>query len=171
MAGFNAAVSVGETPVGGKNKPVSFAANYSAGPLFVGAGYLNPENSNDKLINLGATYNFGFAKLAFGYAKGTLSTLDVNGDKKDTRGMLVAATIPFGATDIKVGYGQDKVGQTDGSDSHINKLGVGAHYNLSKRTKVYVDYAHATGTGVNAGANALVLGPKSAYDLGIFHSF
>ena len=172
MAGFNAAVSVGERPTGTNNKPVSFAANYSAGPLFVGVGYLNPESANDKLVNVGATYNFGFAKLAFGYAKGTQTTLDVNGDKRDTRGILIGATIPVGATDIKLGYGQDKVGQVDCSDSHINKLGIGAHYNLSKRTKVYVDYAHANGTGINAGlTDALVLGPKSAYDLGIFHSF
>ena len=169
MNGFMAAYSIGENPIpttAGSNKPSSFAVAYSAGPLYIGAGYNNPENKYDKLANVGGTYNLGFAKLALGYAKGTTSK------NFETKGFLVGATVPYGAIDFKMGYGQDKVEHSNVSattaDSTIKKASFGAHYNLSKRTKVYADIAHVGGSGSLAAISGI---QKNAYDLGIQHNF
>jgi predicted porin len=131
------------------------AANYAAGPFWVGVGYENPADEDDKLWNVGGRYNFGFATLALGYSKGTTTA------GGDIKGWIIGGTIPVGALDIKVGYAKndlDGLGET-------KKAGLGAHYNLSKRTKVYADFAKIGGSAVAA------FDHKTAYDLGIQHNF
>jgi predicted porin len=165
MGAFKAAYSIGEVPAGtpaGANRPSSFAAAYSAGPIYVAAGFTNPEKKDDKVTNFGGTYNFGFAKLALGFAKGTKS------DGFDTKGWLIGATVPYGAIDFKVGYGQDKVETSATAESKLKKAGFGAHYNLSKRTKVYADIAKMGGSGSLAAVPGI---EKTAYDIGIQHNF
>lgn len=154
--GFNLAAQVADANNNGglDNKAIAFAANYAAGPLFVGLAYENGSAADDKQTSLGARYNFGFATLSAGYSKGT------NAANVDGKGYLLGANIPFGAGDFKVGYA---VGDSSGAAGKYKKVGVGYHYNLSKRTKLFADYAKVGG--------GEPVGPKTGYDFGIQHNF
>jgi predicted porin len=163
MAGFNLGVSIAESApnnlVGGvptsNDKPFSIAANYAAGPFWIGLGYENPAAEDDKGWNIGGRYNFGFATAALGFGKGTTAT------GADAKSWLIGATVPLGAFDIKGVYAQsdiDGIGKT-------KKAGLGAHYNFSKRTKIYVDVAKIGGSAT------IPLDNKTGYDLGLKHTF
>lgn len=104
-AGVKFAATFGEATQGGAtdvDRPWSVAANYSAGPLFIGAGYENPQGANDKQFNIGARYGFGPATLRVGYADGK------NNSSEKLRGWLVGATIKAGPGDVLVGYAASK---------------------------------------------------------------
>ncbi|WP_374567282.1 porin [Ideonella sp.] len=159
VAGFNLGVSIAESAPNNagvsNDKPFSIGANYAAGPVWVGIGYENPAAEEDKGWNIGGRYNFGFMTLAAGYSKGTTAT------GLDAKGWLIGATFPVGAFDIKAVYAAndlDVIGET-------KKAGIGAHYNLSKRTKVYVDAAKIGGSATAA------LDNKTGYDFGLKHTF
>lgn len=156
VGAFAVAASIAETDGADGKKPYALAGTYTAGPLYLGLAYENPQDEDDKALTIGGTYNLGFAKLAASYTKGTTAA-DV-----DAKGFLIGATIPVGALDIKVGFAQGKL-----DDSNYNKLGLGAHYNLSKRTKVYADFAHVSGKALSAAEED----QKNGYDFGIQHNF
>jgi predicted porin len=169
VGGFNLGVSIAESapnnviagvPTSDK-KPFSIAGNYAAGPVWVGVGYENPANGDDKGWNIGGRYNFGFATIAAGYSKGTTSSALGAAPSADAKGWIVGATVPVGAFDFKVMYATndiDVIGET-------KKAGLGAHYNFSKRTKVYVDVAKIGGSAT------IPLDNKTGYDLGLKHTF
>jgi predicted porin len=165
-AGFNVAASIAEATqeagtATGPDRPWSIAANYSAGPLFVGVGYENPQFDNDKLFSVGARYAFGPATLSAGASKGKTAL------NRDAQGWLVGVNWTLGPGDLKVAVGQAKVDNAAGVKiTTASKVGVGYHYNLSKRTKIYAD----------VGRDSKVLTPvgnpsKFGYDLGIQHNF
>lgn len=156
VAGFNLGASVAEGASNGSvaNRAVSIAANYAAGPFWVGVGYENPAADEDKVWNIGGRYNFGFATVSAGYGKGTTAA------GADAKGWLVGVNVPVGAFDLKAMYAANEVGSAE-----TKKAGIGAHYNLSKRTKIYVDYGKVGGSAVDAYAE------RSGYDLGIQHNF
>lgn len=152
MSGFNFGAQIAEANNnGGGKRPVSFAANYAAGPLFVGAGYEDPAGTNDKQWSLGGRYNFGAATVSAGFSKGTTQA------NADAKGYLLGVNVPVGAADIKAGFASQKVGSTTVS----SKLGLGVHYNLSKRTKVFADF----------GRDSKLATEKTGYDLGVQHNF
>jgi predicted porin len=105
VGGFNLGASVAESASnnGGvaDKKPWSIAANYAAGPIWVGFGYENPASEDDKGWNIGGRYNFGFLTAALGYSSGTTAT------GIDAKGWLIGATVPYGAFDFKVMYAQN----------------------------------------------------------------
>lgn len=150
--GFNVAASLAEGDKnGGPDKPFSIAGNYAAGPLFAGIGYEDPASDTDKLISAGVRYNFGFATLSAGASSGTTAA-----DTK-ARGYMIGADVPIGAGNLYTGFAQQKV---DGATTS-RKFGLGYHYKLSKRTKLYADFGNDSKLGSN----------KSGYDLGIQHNF
>ena len=151
-AGFNASASIAEaTANGGPKRPVSVAGNYSAGPLFVGIGLENPAGLNDRQWNVGAAYSVGPAKLSAGYAKGTTEA------KVDAKGFILGLNLKLGAGDLKLAYGTQKLAGV----TTIQKVGVGYHHGLSKRTTIYVDAAN----------DSKATRFKSGYDLGLKHTF
>lgn len=154
-AGFNVAASIAERSqagaAAGADRPFSVAGNYSAGPLFVGVGYEDPANVNDKLLSAGVRYAFGPATLSAGASTGRTAT-----DAK-TRGYLVGVNWTLGPGDLKAAYATNKTAGVTGAQ----RVGLGYHYNLSKRTKLYADLAHERKATAN----------KSGYDLGIQHNF
>lgn len=152
------AATVGATPAGKTDRPVAFGATWKSGPAFVGLGYENPANDKDRVLTVGGTYDLGMVKLAAAYAAGK-TTADA-----DTTSWLLGGTVPFGALDVKIGYAKTTV-EAAGSDKSIGKFGLGAHYNLSKRTKVYADVAKVTGNL----SDSLV--KKTGFDLGVQHNF
>lgn len=165
MGGFNLGVSVAEArPNAGATdndikKPWSIAANYAVGPFWVGAGYENPADGEDKGWNIGGRWNAGFATFALGYGRGTTA------GEVDYTGWLVGGTVPVGALDIKAVYATNK-SDTVGT---LRKIGVGVHYNFSKRTKIYADFARIGGDTTAMGAP--IDDNNSGYDFGIKHSF
>jgi len=159
LAGFNFAASIAESTqeggtATGPNKPWSVAANYSGGPYFVGVSYENPQFLNDHQWNVGASYKIAGATLSGGLARGrTANNLNL-------RGALLGVTYPLGKGELKAGYAQSKIG--DGATAvERKKVGLGYHYWLSKRTRLYADVAHEREIATQ----------KNGYDLGLIVSF
>ncbi len=157
--GFNFSADIGER---GKNntgatdasvtkKPMSFSMNYGAGPLFVGFSHENPGGSVDKLNNFGARYAIGGVTLRAGLADGTAQT----GAK--VKGYLLGGNMAIGAGDLRFGVAQSKLAGV----STAKKIGLGYHYDLSKRTKVYADVAR----------DSVPATDKVGYALGMQHNF
>jgi predicted porin len=182
MSGFAIAYTIGERPAVSLARPVpdrptSYTGSYTMGPLFVGLGTENLPYKNAKLTTVGATYNFGVAKIAASYTSGKTGVLNsvnstgtavtgaVTTNLLAAKSFLLGATIPVGMLDVKIGYGASKLDPNAGSvaDRDLKKTSAGLHYKLSKRTKVYTDVSHISG--------ALAVGPKMAYDFGIQHNF
>jgi predicted porin len=85
----------------------------------------------------------------------------------DAQGWLVGVNWKLGPGDLKAAFGQSKIENAAGAKvTTSSKVGLGYHYNLSKRTKLYAD----------VGRDSKVLAPagnpsKIGYDLGIQHNF
>lgn len=164
--GINAALSLGERKNDGvtftnkeSDRPLAAAVNYTMGGLFVGAGVENPEGDGNYLVTLGAKYNMGFATVSAGYSTGTVD--NAGAAASDVNGWLIGARVPFGKADLKVGYASSKI---DGAES-MGKMAIGVDYNLSKRTKVYADYARYSGDAVDG------VEQKNAFLVGIQTNF
>lgn len=162
FGGFVVSATIAESDTG-VDRPYGFAAAYSNGGLWVGAGYENPGNEDDDLLTVGAKYKFGAFGLAGGYATGSTETDD------DVDSFLLAATWTMGAGELRVGYAQSKIDFVGGGDDKWKKAGIGYHYSLSKRTKVYVDVSR--GNESYAFANGGDEDEDNGYGVGIRHSF
>jgi predicted porin len=152
LGAFNFAASIAEdNKNGGPDEPYSVAGNYRAGPLLVAAGYENPAGEGDEQWNIGAGYQFGPAWVTTGYASGT-----TNAGVK-ARGWMAGVNWKLGTGDVKAAYGEQR---RDG-ERMVQKLGLGYHHSLSKRTTIYADVGH----------DAEATSNKTGYDLGIIHTF
>lgn len=163
MGGFSVNGTIAEGTEGQPDRPYGFAATYATGPLWLGVGYENPGNEDDNLITLGAKYKIGAFGLAGGYATGSTS------DDEDVDSFLLAATWTMGAGELRVGYAQSKIDFNGGGSDKFKKAGLGYHYSLSKRTKVYVDVAR--GNEPYALDNGGDISEENGYGVGIRHSF
>ena len=150
--GLNVALSSAEAAAnGGTDRPLSVAANYKVGGLFVGAGYENPAGVNDSIMSLGAAYTLGAATLSAGYSKG-----DTNANVT-AKGFMLGLNWVLGPGELKAAAGTQKQGST----TTAQKVGLGYHYALSKRTTIYTDVGHDSKAVAN----------KTGYDLGVKHTF
>lgn len=150
--GLNVAATLGESDKnGGPDRPYSVAANYTSGPLFLAAGLEKPAGASDKISSLGLRYDLKSVLLSAGWSGGTTTA----GAK--THGYLVGAIVPIGAGQVRMGFAEQ---QQAGVTIH-QKLAIGYHHWLSKRTKLYVDVAN----------DSKLATEKSGYDLGINHVF
>jgi predicted porin len=151
-SGLNFAASIAEAESnGGVDRPTSLAVNYNAGPLFLAAGIEDPAGATDRQWNLGAAYNFGVARLSAGVGNGKTNA------GVSAKGYLVGVTAPLGAGELKAGYATQKVGGV----TTTQKVGIGYHYALSKRTTIYTD----------VGRDGKAVRQKAGYDLGLKHTF
>lgn len=129
------------TNVGDATDTASLHIKYANGPLLVGYGYQEEKQAQasvttgqDKIkYNLvGASYDFGMAKLVGSYNQAKMAGLK---DKE----YQVGVSVPFGAAAIAAGYSHSK---SEGFNA--NNKGTGASlvgtYNLSKRTTVYAGF-------------------------------
>ena len=177
--GISFSADIAETPAGGSDRPYSAAISYTGGPFWAGVSYENPTSDDDNLINVGARYKFGNVTLSGGYATGDTAVLTVPGlgavPSAKLKSWLVGANIAVGVGDIKVGYADLKVGNIKANE----RFGIGYHHNLSKRTKLYVDYAYDS-KGFHGAFSDPRLAPrvsadlrdeKDGYDIGIQHNF
>lgn len=146
--------------------------NFTYGNLFVGANYHKLKNdfadATSKVWDLGATYDFGVAKLhaLYGQAKDSVVAQN-NKDKK----WMVGASAPIGKFTVLASYSRLKsegnVAALD--DDKVSKWSLGSTYALSKRTNLYAAYAKMS-TNDNAEGQFGVGGTGGAVDAGMYQT-
>ena len=153
-----------------KQRSTSIAGYYKDGPIEALAGYKVLDNTTDQSISgpakltkdsqwqIQGGYDFGVAKVGFGYA---FSKATVGATVAD---MLVGINVPMGALEIGATWAQEIVsGIRDvnaaslggaaakailqEADGTAQGWSIGAKYNLSKRTNVKLNYASWTRSG------------------------
>lgn len=118
--------------------------------------------------NLGASYDFGVAKLM------TIVGRDKIGALRG-KSALIGAVIPLGAHEIHTSYSTYRTSAAGTPRS--DKVAIGYQYNLSKRTAVYTTYAALRNRGGAAQAlNGSVVGAggnqrSTGLDIGLRHAF
>ncbi len=158
-SGFSFAAQIAEatdTLYKVKNKPVNFALGYASGPIAVGMGYERTGEEaaeTAKWMTIHGSYNLGMVKLGALYGTGDTAA------GSEHRSYLLTAVAPMGAGELRASYGrlENKTANVDAAKG----FALGYHYNMSKRTTLYVDVAR--NTALNA--------EKSGYDVGIKHNF
>ena len=157
----------------------TIGANYANGPLALGVTYLTVNdaagNSGDFLkdTNLGASYDFGVAKL-MGEFQTTKSS--PNGiAATDASNWELGVTVPMGGgvgSHLMASYvnHNDKMA----ANQDATQVGIGYFYGLSKMTQIYTAYAHinnkngaafTVGNATDAGVG------DSSFNLGVEHNF
>ena len=183
---------------------------YASGPFDVAASYAQNDTSftsgsgssavarpgKIKTFNIGATYDFGVAKLFGEYSRSKDQRDPLNiftpVPSTDLAGYLIGVTVPIGPGQIRASYSQVKYdfnrvpafGVLNSPDPKSNKFALGYVHNLSKRTALYGTIARVTnknGAGNTVGAgpsyvatyNRVALQPRTSmgYEFGIRHSF
>lgn len=133
---------------------LSLAGGYANGPLTVDLGWedIKAASGDDRTaMKLGAGYSFGAAKIGVVYE-------DVDNDiSTDRDSIYVSGAFTMGAIVLKGQYGQVDVGAADQS-----AWALGADYNLSKRSTLFVVY----GNGDNDSGDDV-----SGWNLGMTHNF
>ena len=104
-------------------------------------------------MTIHGSYNLGMVKLGALYGTGDTAA------GSEHRSYLLTAVAPMGAGELRASYGrlENKTANVDAAKG----FALGYHYNMSKRTTLYVDVAR--NTALNA--------EKSGYDVGIKHNF
>lgn len=154
------------------------AAATSTGTLGSGAG-----NHSEKAWKLGVGYKMDAFKVGFAFEKTSndLSPITANGDSGH-KAWTLGGVYSMGTNDLKLAY--TKVGdRADLSNSGAKQFALGVDHNMSKRTKVYVQYvklsndAAATYGLTGAGATGAVSetgrpdADPRAISIGMRHSF
>lgn len=150
---------------------------YAQGPFDVALAVSRThyDSGNAKQNNIGASWDFGVAKVMGMVARDSLGTVD-------GRGWLLGGHIPVGAGTIRLSYSRYSLDMP--GDPSNRKYAVGYVYNLSKRTALFATVAHVTNRGTVASTagtldasialNGAATGPgasSTGYEFGIRHSF
>lgn len=134
-----------------RKMPYSFALGYAPGPWQLRFGYEKPADGRSKLATLFGSYDFGSFAINAMVAGGNDHT-----DAR-VRTWALSSVIPVGSGQIRASFGHYKHADVVGSE----KLAVGYHHFLSKRTSVYTTFAHDNKTATQ----------KSGYEVGLQHTF
>lgn len=183
-----ATASPGNTHGGndGDNRMLAAALAYDQGPLSLGASYERYRNQglqDSKLwfATLGASYDFGVAKISALYDQIKSDAGNALVPGHDQTSWMIGAAAPFGSsTELRAMYGRTsydkfKGARADGLDAY--KWALGARYKLSKRTNFYVDFGsiHNDSNGFTTLGNLSTSYQKGygtrGFDLGITHKF
>ncbi|MBC3885508.1 porin [Undibacterium griseum] len=174
MSGFSTMALYGFGEVAGNtsaSRSVGINGQYAAGPLYVGAVYYkqNDAASNGlKSVLLGATYDFGAAKAAFGYSKDT-----TDNNTLDQKGYMLGVTVPVTAADNILATAARLQNNMASTANNSTQLAVGFTHSLSKRTNFYGSYSRVTNdANINGGGLAVANGATaSLVNVGIHHAF
>jgi len=158
---FDIAAAYAETELVATN----IAANLATGLPFI------PNGTKIKTGNIGGSFDFGFGKIMGFYDEEKLQT----GKEKRYE---IGATFPFGQSEFRIGYMEDKMDVNVGADSKVTNWAATYQYNLSKRTALYGTAAFLQNKDATSVAlpGSTVGGPNSGGDskgveLGIRHFF
>ncbi|MDE2417371.1 MAG: porin [Burkholderiales bacterium] len=107
---------------------------YAAGPLFAGVSFYKQDGTNQQ-TNMALSYDFGMAKVMFGVHNETATVAGVDNQSSGTN---LGVAVPFGKITLLANVAQ----LDDKSAANLDKTisGIGARYDLSKRTSVYGRY-------------------------------
>ncbi len=151
MGGFTAAAmyGFGENVLGNsRDRLIGFNAEFSNGPIYAGAAWADRKNSSGGNLQrtwlVGGSFNAQVAKLSAIYGEQTIGT--------NFKFWQLGATVPMGNVGLVAQYGQGKVGP-----AKQNLFNVGADYNLSKRSNLYVRIANADNNAASS-FNAVAFG-------------
>ena len=191
------AYSVGEQADSSAGRQFGGVIGYAAGPLVVRLAYNSknadvPASGTAAAISrslgrntlLGATYNFGWARLhaAYGVDKGYNAAPLANANNPyggvrptpstDGRDYLLGVSAPVanGTLMFSVMHKDDRTNFNQDASS----WGIGYLYDLSKRTGLYAAYAHIrnrNGAGYTVNNNTESGSGNTGYNLGIRHTF
>lgn len=191
------AYSVGEQTDSSAGRQFGGVIGYAAGPLVVRLAYNSknadvPASGTAAAISrslgrntlLGATYNFGWARLhaAYGVDKGYNAAPLANANNPyggvrptsstDGRDYLLgfSAPVAHGTLMFSVMHKDDRTNFNQDASS----WGIGYLYDLSKRTGLYAAYAHIrnrNGAGYTVNNNTESGSGNTGYNLGIRHTF
>ncbi|WP_153115005.1 porin [Rhodocyclus tenuis] len=186
FAGFSGKVAYvfgEETTSNDRSKGYELGADYKNGPLAVSYVYsggkdnapLAVEQTKDAGHFLGASYDFGIAKLKGSYQREKTTQAGVNDLKFDL--WQIGADVPVTAAGaVRVGYAQYKNKAAGADDDKVKAWTLGYTHSLSKRTTAYAAYTrlnndNAADAGIN-GVNPTVAGGNgSILGAGINHAF
>lgn len=187
IAGFQGQLMVGLKESAASNAPNEYSGirlAYNAGPLSASLATASEgsaiQTDNYKRTNLGATYDFGIAKLWLFHVQGKFGALK----QKQT---ALGVTAPVGPGTVKFSYLKadynDAAVAADATRNDASHVTVGYDYPLSKRTVVYGVYsrmsndgagtfsANYTGSGAGTLPGVTPGGNSTGYAIGIRHSF
>lgn len=134
------------------------------------------------VMTIGGSYDFGMVKVRALYDNLEVDGRAGLGTVADVDSWFLSASIPFGKVVGKVTYGETEDDRV--AKSKAKKWGIGAQYDLSKRTALYVDYgqiSQSSGSSIKLspaanGYNNFGAGSAGAYgtkgwDIGMYHTF
>ena len=173
----------------GSGDGFAISARYGNGPIFVGLGTQTTRGTASATTtgdftssSLAGSYDFGMAKVTYTYSRETINdALGGVGTQTTNSTNHLGLIVPFGATNVKATYGRSSFssGAAGVGDVTGTLIGLGADYSLSKRTRLYANWARVSNDGpfnvfttggfgtVPVGAN----GATASWQLGVFHSF
>jgi predicted porin len=170
FSGFSGAVTYAfgedKTTTTDANDLVSLHVKYAAGPLAVAYGYQEEKAggaTSNKFHQLSGAYDFGMASVSAGYERrnGTTAT-------GDDKGYNLGVNVPVGtALNVSAGYAREEVEIGGATAAKGAGFGLGATYNMSKRTILYTGFKQ-TKTENGAGAE---IAKVRLFGLGVRHNF
>lgn len=200
FSGFKAGLNYGfgEKQEARDSRYIGAGATYDNGPISAGLGYERqnnanvsnaadrlgvPNNSAQLLSNLdnttwqlGASYNFGVAKLA-GFYKDTKYKDVASGSSSKFKTFGLGVSAPVGAAgEVRASYNDYKLSDDGGKAQQVS---LGYVHNLSKRTALYGTYAYLKNkdglafqlNGAMAGAGLENGEKQHGLQLGVRHAF
>ena len=141
--------------------------NFGVASIATAAAAASTTDYSAKLHQLGASYNFGVAKLTGTYNVGnrdeSLTGAANNYQAAQIGGELLSlgAARPF----VQIGYGKTTTNGATTGDYKTQQFGV--RYDMSKRTMVYL----MAGTSKDDNATGVNLAKREILGLGVYHSF
>ncbi len=191
MRGVTATVMYGfgeHTGVAADQRSLGLALGYVNGPLTLRlarqsrGGEFGKADVNNTI--LAGNYNFGVATAFAGYGRNTgdgstmffaenpYGAAQAPAQSTDSRDAIVGVAVPLGATTLLASFIHKD--DRDAANRDAQQLAIGATYALSKRSKIYLAYAHirnrndaaymvGNATEVGTGDRALNIGLRHAF--------
>jgi predicted porin len=164
----NTGMVASNTTTGNKTTANLFSVNYAGGPLAVGGAYAATANDDTApavakatQTALGASYDFGVAKLFGTY---TTAKTDATGVAGNTdKGLSLSVVAPVGPGAIVGSYGKKTVNSTAATDD-VTAFTVAYLQNLSKTTTAYAAVQKkSVNTTVSSDTTVVAVGVRKSF--------
>jgi predicted porin len=170
FSGFSGAVTYAfgedKTATTDANDLISLHVKYATGPVAAAYGYQEEKAAGataNKFHQLSASYDLGMASLSAGYERRNGTA--VTGDDK---GYNLGVNVPVGAAlNLSAGYAREETEVAGATTVKATGFGLGATYNMSKRTILYTAFKQ---TKAENGAGAETAKGR-LFGLGVRHNF
>lgn len=136
--GFRVGYAQGPIDVAGAYGKTNFAAGTQSTTL-LGSAFSHGDTTN---VNLGASYDFGVAKVMGTLTNQKYENIVALGTNKSVKGWSLGVNAPVGAGNVLAQYSAVKL-----DSAKSDKWSFGYTYNLSKRTAVYGIFARVGNSG------------------------